>query len=54
MNMLQEVYGFLAALNVDLYEDGYARNPDDVIKEMCEKWTKLDVKEKKNVIKSIL
>ena len=54
MNMLQEVYGFLAALNVDLYEGGYARNPEDVIKEMCKKWTKLSVKEKVNVIKSIL
>ena len=54
MNMLQEVYSFLAALNVDLYENGYARNPDDVIKELCEEWTKLSVKEKVNVIKSIL
>ena len=54
MNMLQEVYSFLAALKVDLYEGGYARNPEDIIKEMCEKWTKLSVKEKINVIKSIL
>ena len=38
MNMLQEVYSFLAALNVDLYRGGYARNPEDVIKEMCEEW----------------